>query len=295
MHGENGFDFEFNHIERKTERDLYYGDFKTAIHPINHSKNRYSNVLPFEKTRVVLAASGPDGSDYINASYVSGETPGSERAYICTQGPMKNTCNDFWQMVWEQNTSTIVMLTKEEENKKPKCTRYWPDEGLTALYGKIAVTFVKMDNQHELVVRYFKIEHSVERTARQVVQFQYVSWPDHGLPVSTTVFLELIRMFEKQPKTGPAVIHCSAGIGRSGTFCTVHSTITKYKHDLATKPEDPPAFNIMHTVIFMRAQRPGMVQTKEQYMFCYLSIDEESAFLGKKAGGLGRNSIAYSH
>jgi len=89
IYGENGFDVEFSYIERKTEKDLYFGDYKTAIQPCNHPKNRYSNVLPLEKTRVVLAKDGTDGSDYINASYINGQVPGSEKAYICTQGPTK--------------------------------------------------------------------------------------------------------------------------------------------------------------------------------------------------------------
>jgi len=102
-------------------------------------------------------------------------------------------------------------------------------------------------------------------------------------------------MVDKQKKSGPIIVHCSAGIGRSGTFCTVHSTIAKYRHDLATKPETSPSFDILHTVIYMRQQRPGMVQTKEQYMFCYLSIDEEASQYGRKFPLSGRLSLSYSH
>lgn len=283
IYGENGFDIEFNYIERKTERDNYLADYRTAIQPCNHPKNRYSNVLPLEKTRVILSKDGPDGSDYINASYINGQVPGSEKAYICTQGPTKNTIDDFWRMVWEQNSSVVVMLTKEVENTTPKCSRYWPEEGHTEQYGRIRVTSESMENVGEVVIRTMVLQDTrTDDPSRTITHYQYTSWPDHGLPVSTTAFLELVRMVDKQKKTGPVVVHCSAGIGRSGTFCTVHSAISKYRYDLSMKPDTPPSFDILHTVIHMRQQRPGMVQTKDQYMFCYLSIDEEASQSSKK-------------
>lgn len=281
VYGENGFDIEFNYIERKTEKDFYFGDYKTAAQPCNHPKNRYSNVLPFEKTRVVLSKDSSDGSDYINASYINGQIPGSEKAYICTQGPTKNTIDDFWKMVWEQNSSIVVMLTKEIENTMPKCSRYWPlDDDHSEIHGRLRVTLLNTETVGEMVIRTLMLEDS-RGSNRTITHYQYTSWPDHGLPVSTTAFLELVRMVDRQKKTGPVVVHCSAGIGRSGTFCTVHSIIAKYRYDLATKPDVPPAFDILHTVIYMRQQRPGMVQTKDQYMFCYLSIDEEASQVSK--------------
>jgi len=296
IYGENGFDVEFSYIERKTEKELYFGDYKTAILPCNHTKNRYSNVLPLEKTRVVLSKDGTDGSDYINASYINGQVPGSEKAYICTQGPTKNTIDDFWRMVWEQNSSVVVMLTKEVENTKPKCARYWPEMGQSELHGRFRVTLEHGETVGEMVIRTMLLEDTrKEGTSRTITQYQYTSWPDHGLPVSTTAFLDLVRMVDRQKKTGPVVVHCSAGIGRSGTFCTVHSTILKYRYDLTVKPDAPPVFDILHTVIFMRQQRPGMVQTKEQYMFCYLSIDEEASQVTRKFNPSGRLSLSYSH
>jgi protein tyrosine phosphatase len=294
IYGENGFDVEFNFIERKTEKDLYFGDYKTAIQPCNHPKNRYSNVLPLEKTRVVLSKD-VDGSDYINASFINGQIPGTEKAYICTQGPTKNTIQDFWRMIWEQNSTIIVMLTKEVENTKPKCSRYWPEEGQSEQHGRFRISLENTETVGEVVIRTMLIEDTRDGPNRTVTQYQYTSWPDHGLPVSTTAFLELVRMVDKQKKTGPIVVHCSAGIGRSGTFCTVHSTIEKFKHDLALKPDASPAFDILHTVIYMRQQRPGMVQTKEQYMFCYLSIDEEASQFTRKFNPSGRLSLSYSH
>jgi len=241
-----------------------------------------------------LSKDGTDGSDYINASYINGQIPGSERTYICTQGPTKNTIDDFWKMVWEQTSSVIVMLTKEVENTKPKCSRYWPEEHEAEMYGRLRVTLLHVDLTGEIVIRTMLIE-DMQGSSRIITQFQYISWPDHGLPVSTTAFLDLVRMVDKQKKTGPVIVHCSAGIGRSGTFCTVHSTITKYRYDIATKPDVSPSFDILHTVIYMRQQRPGMVQTKEQYMFCYLSIDEEASQVTRKLNPLGRAALSYSH
>jgi len=280
LYGENGFDLEFTHIEKKTERELYHGDYRSALKHCNRDKNRYSNVLPLERSRVVLETiDGIEGSDYINASFVRGETPGTE-TYICTQGPLQNTVDDFWRMVWEQDCNVIVMLTKEVENLKVKCFRYWPD-GESRLCGRLRVSVLSEESTSELIIRTFTLEDTQTGVGRTVVHYQYVSWPDHGLPVSTSAFLELVRMVDKQKRTGPIIVHCSAGIGRSGTFCTVHNVITKFRLD-AAKSDAPPVFNIMQTVIFMRGQRPGMVQTKEQYMFCCLSIEEETSYLSKR-------------
>jgi len=280
LYGENGFDLEFSHIEKKTERDLYYGDYRSALKACNRDKNRYSNVLPLEKSRVVLNyIDGVEGSDYINASFVRGDTPIGE-TYICTQGPLQNTIDDFWRMVWEQDCNVVVMLTKEVENLKIKCARYWPDKGFRVC-GNFRISLLSEESTPELIIRTFSLEDVQSGVGRTVVHYQYVSWPDHGLPVSTTAFLELVRMVDKQKRTGPIIVHCSAGIGRSGTFCTVHHVITKFRHD-ASKNDATPVFNIMQTVISMRGQRPGMVQTKEQYMFCCLSIEEETSYVSKR-------------
>jgi len=327
--GETGFDMEFNHIEKKTEKDLYFGDYKSALKLCNRTKNRYSNVLPLEKSRVVLKTiDGVEGSDYINASHIRVRDCSTNDTcdwghYICTQGPMQNTFDDFWRMVWEQDSSIIVMLTKEVENLKVKCARYWPESD-PQMYGKLRVTMLSSETVCEMVIRTFLVEETVIGTSRRVVQYQYQSWPDHGLPLNPSGFLELIRMVDRHKRTGfsfsgsgaivggsvggsgsgvgfntgsgPIVVHCSAGIGRSGTFCTVHNSISKYRADLLMNPTAPPVFNVLQTVIYMREQRPGMVQTKEQYMFCCLSIEEETAQISKKLGSNypKRSSLNYS-
>jgi len=227
-----------------------------------------------------LKAVDGEGSDYINASFVKGDLLCGE-TYICTQGPLQNTINDFWRMVWEQDCNVIVMLTKEIENLKVKCARYWPDSNEPRLCGNLRISVLSEESSSELIIRTFTLEDIQTNVGRTVVHYQYVSWPDHGLPVSTSAFLELVGMVDKQKRTGPIIVHCSAGIGRSGTFCTVHHVITKFRQD-ALKADMPPVFNIMQTVIYMRSQRPGMVQTKEQYMFCCLSIEEQTSYLSKR-------------
>jgi len=281
-HGIPGLEVEFTHIDRKTEREYYHGDYRSALKHCNRDKNRYSNVFPLERSRVVLETiDGVEGSDYINASFIRGETPGTE-TYICAQGPLENTVVDFWRMVWEQDCNVIVMLTKDVEGEKIKCFRYWPD-GQSLQYGRLRVSLLSEDPSPELIIRTFTLEDTQTGVGRTVIHYQYVSWPDHAIPVSTTAFLELIRIVDKQKKTGPIIVHCSAGVGRSGTFCVVHNVITKFRLD-AAKSDAPPVFNILQTVVFMRSQRPGMVQTKEQYMFCCLAIEEETSHLSKRGG-----------
>jgi len=276
----NGFDEEFNYIEHKTTQDQYWGDYKSAILPPNKNKNRYTNVLPPESTRVHLQiVNGEEGSDYVNANFIDGLIPGSEKAYIATQGPLTYTFPDFWRMIWELNVAVIVMLTKEVENGRLKCDRYWPESDVPLFAGifKVTQSDTEESSKDELIERKLTIQNIQTGESRPLIQLQYIAWPDHGLPVSTTAFLALIDEAYKFNNTGgPIVVHCSAGIGRSGTFCTVHSTIEKLKLDLKQNPDKDPTLNIVKTVLTARAQRPGMVQTKEQYMFVYLAILEKA-------------------
>eukprot|EP01119_Soliformovum_irregulare_P002553 TRINITY_DN1279_c0_g1_i1.p1 TRINITY_DN1279_c0_g1~~TRINITY_DN1279_c0_g1_i1.p1 ORF type:complete len:516 (-),score=138.94 TRINITY_DN1279_c0_g1_i1:16-1563(-) len=278
----NGFDDEFAYIEHETTQDQYFGDYTSAMDPANKNKNRYSNVLPTERTRVKLTKTQDDESDFINANFINGLIPGSERAYIATQGPLGNTFYDFWRMIWELQVTVIVMLTREIENDRIKCDRYWPDPDCPLTCGnfKVILTDIEETYKDELLTRRFTIQNIDTEEEKHVVQLQYIAWPDHGIPVSTTAFLDLIDEADSyNPFKTPIVVHCSAGIGRSGTFCAVHSTIEKLKmelqqiHDTDTWHE--PMFNIPQTVMYMRSQRPGMVQTKEQYMFVYLTILEK--------------------
>jgi protein tyrosine phosphatase len=283
----NGFDEEFYYIETKTASDQFFGDYKSAIQVPNRNKNRYSNVLPPEKTRVKLSCTDSDDQcgDYINANFISGLVDGSEKAYIATQGPLVSTFGDFWRMVWETNSCVIIMLTREVENGRLKCDRYWPDVDMPLTAGQFKLTLLEMPPEtDELIERRIELFNIEEGTKREISQFQYIAWPDHGLPVSTDAFLTLASKADDANKTkGPLVVHCSAGIGRSGTFCTVHATIERIKEDIAKDSAANPLFNIVETVLFMRSMRPGMVQTKEQYMFCcYAIVEEAERLLGRE-------------
>jgi len=277
----NGFDEEFNFVEYKTAQEQFFGDYKSAMLAVNKNKNRFSNVLPPEATRVkLIPMEGEEGSDYINANYVSGFTPKSERAYIATQGPMTSTFGDFWRMVWEQEVAIVVMLTKEVENGRLKCDKYWPEVDEPLVLGNLEVTISDTEEtlKSELIERKITIHDKKTGKSRPVLQLQYIAWPDHGLPVSTTAFLSLIDEAYKFNNThGPIVVHCSAGIGRSGTFCTVDAIVEKIKLDLKNNPDDEPKVSVVKAVLEARARRPGMVQTKEQYMFVYLAILEKAS------------------
>jgi len=274
---------EFQFIENQTiNASLDPNNFATALLPVNRTKNRYANVLPNEKTRVRLnEIQNEEGSDYINANFISGLVPGSEKRYVATQGPLEGTACDFWRMVWELQAVVIVMLTKEVEIGRVKCDKYWADSE-HFLCNSFHVFLVDTGGT-ELTERKLKVINIDSAESRIVYQFQYTAWPDHGLPESTHAFLDLAHKVEQVNEAGaPIIVHCSAGIGRSGTFCTVHSIIEKLRFDMKNQPEKLPYINVVKTVLHMREQRPGMVQTQEQYVFCYLTLLEEIKRLSNK-------------
>ncbi|GAM20689.1 hypothetical protein SAMD00019534_038640, partial [Acytostelium subglobosum LB1] len=290
----HGVEKEFYFLEKRTEKDLLHGDFRTALKEENKMKNRYINVLPVEPHRVRLSVDSDDeseGSDYINASYINDPlSKNKEKKYICTQGPLENTFNDFWKMVWEVKSNIIVMLTKEEESNIKKCDRYWIDAG-SKDYGNIRVQFDTSIVLHEFIQRYFTLENLKTKEKRRIIHYQYIAWPDHGTPVSIKEFLNLIAAVEKEPKTGPIIVHCSAGIGRSGTFCVIHSVVTNSISG-GGADSNVVTLNIPKIIANFRSQRPGMVQNKEQYRFCYLAIAEGTTSLEQLRKG--RRSLSYS-
>jgi protein tyrosine phosphatase len=430
-----GFDLEFAYITHQSKSLYGYGDFAAANAPTNFAKNRYMDVMPPDRTRVVLhvstaataatagrarmqrassdaaAGNGDDSNDddssngssssssnnnnnddddsssssadgsrsshtdsendaaaagghvlrasrrdidnnssdadepatmngrdaedssgnYINASYIDGEWAGGARAYIAAQGPKEGTIHDFWRMVWQVNSNVIVMLTREYEAGRCKCSHYWPNptasinsggDGDPLLmfpsvdaagsfasaspwrkYGEVEVRCFYEILSNEVVVRRFRLrrrrgadrggavpitvtsepsipllddEDSNAHEYRDVMHFQYVAWPDHGLPLNTRAFLELVRCVESLRGSSAVILHCSAGIGRTGTFFTVHNTVRRYHEQLLADSSHslPPPINIVQTVLAARRQRPGMVQTREQFMFCYIAIEQ---------------------
>ncbi|CAL1529511.1 unnamed protein product [Lymnaea stagnalis] len=225
----------------------------------NKLKNRYGNIIAYDHTRVVLDVEGEDiHDDYINANYIDGYN--KKKVYIAAQGPSKPTLNDIWRMVWKENSKTIIMLTNSTESGKKKCDQYWPDNGCEQ-YGNIVVQLLNIDILPDFTIRTFLISKGGQ--SKYVKQFHYTTWPDHGVPRfghSLLLFRQKIRTYDYLDN-GTVVIHCSAGVGRTGTYIAVDTQLEKAKSEGIID-----VYNFVH---LMRTQRVNMVQTLEQYVFVY--------------------------
>ncbi|XP_016882564.1 receptor-type tyrosine-protein phosphatase S isoform X15 [Homo sapiens] len=233
---------------------------------VNKPKNRYANVIAYDHSRVILQPiEGIMGSDYINANYVDGYR--CQNAYIATQGPLPETFGDFWRMVWEQRSATIVMMTRLEEKSRIKCDQYWPNRG-TETYGFIQVTLLDTIELATFCVRTFSLHKNGSSEKREVRQFQFTAWPDHGVPEYPTPFLAFLRRVKtcNPPDAGPIVVHCSAGVGRTGCFIVIDAMLERIK------PEK--TVDVYGHVTLMRSQRNYMVQTEDQYSFIHEALLE---------------------
>uniref|UniRef100_UPI0009B2EBE2 receptor-type tyrosine-protein phosphatase mu-like n=1 Tax=Monopterus albus TaxID=43700 RepID=UPI0009B2EBE2 len=231
----------------------------------NRMKNRYGNIIAYDHSRVRLQPQdGDSGSDYINANYVDGYHRPSH--YIATQGPMQETMYDFWLMVWQENTAAIVMVTNLVEVGRVKCCKYWPDD--TEIYGDMKVTLIETQLLSEYVIRTFAVEKRGVAEIREIRQFHFTGWPDHGVPLHATGLLGFIRCVKAKtpPTAGPTVVHCSAGAGRTGCFIVIDIML-----DMA---EREGVVDIYNCVRELRARRVNMVQTEEQYVFIHDAILE---------------------
>ncbi|XP_077778134.1 receptor-type tyrosine-protein phosphatase S isoform X2 [Podarcis muralis] len=236
---------------------------------VNKPKNRYANVIAYDHSRVILLPiEGIVGSDYINANYIDGYR--KQNAYIATQGPLPETFGDFWRMVWEQRSATVVMMTKLEEKSRIKCDQYWPGRG-TETYGMIQVTLLDTIELATFCVRTFSLHKNGSSEKREVRQFQFTAWPDHGVPEYPTPFLAFLRRVKtcNPPDAGPIVVHCSAGVGRTGCFIVIDAMLERIKHEKTV--------DIYGHVTLMRSQRNYMVQTEDQYSFIHDSLLEAVA------------------
>jgi len=190
--------------------------------PGTKAKNRYVNVLPNEETRVRLAQIGDDAtSTFINANYVRG-FKGFPKRYIATQGPLPDTMNDFWRMIWEESIVCIVMTTGLIEGKRRKCDRYWPEHPQTqGQYGNVTVNVLDEVDSGPWVLSTFRVDNGSE--TRTVKHFWYTGWPDHGVPETARDVIEFLRAVKEETGTSkaPILVHCSAGIGRTGTFMAI--------------------------------------------------------------------------
>ncbi|XP_069911504.1 tyrosine-protein phosphatase non-receptor type 3 isoform X2 [Oryctolagus cuniculus] len=226
--------------------------------PPNVDKNRYKDVLPYDATRVLLQGS----EDYINASYVNMEIPSAHlvNKYIATQGPLPHTCAHFWQVVWDQKLSLIVMLTTLTERGRTKCHQYWPDPPDVADHGVFHIQCQSEDCTIAYVSREMLVTNTETGEEHTVTHLQYVAWPDHGVPDDSSDFLEFVNYVRSLRVDGePILVHCSAGIGRTGVLVTMETAMCLIERNLPVYPLD--------IVRKMRDQRAMMVQTSSQYKF----------------------------
>ncbi|XP_063064884.1 receptor-type tyrosine-protein phosphatase V-like isoform X2 [Engraulis encrasicolus] len=254
-------------------------EFPTRVGELeaNQCKNRYQHVLPYDHCRVKLSLLHSQlHSDYINANYVPGGS--SERDFICTQGPLQSTIADFWRMVWEQNVHIIVMLTSLKENGKVLCDQYWPPERGTGCYGDIQVTTVSRKRGLDSYITSIHLRQNGHPMERRITHYLYSSWPDNSVPrdlASLCAFTETVRLhLDNMPHTGPAIVHCSAGVGRSGTFVAVLWLL-----QLCVRGVSP---DVKGAVMDLRRHRVFMVFTVEQYICVHKCLMRWLLAEGKK-------------
>uniref|UniRef100_A0A674CNT2 protein-tyrosine-phosphatase n=1 Tax=Salmo trutta TaxID=8032 RepID=A0A674CNT2_SALTR len=240
----------------------------TALLPENRGKNRYNNILPYDSTRVKLSYVDDDPcSDYINASYIPGNN--FRREYIATQGPLPGTKDDFWKMVWEQNVHNVVMVTQCVEKGRVKCDHYWPFDQDPLYYGDLIVQMLSESVLPEWTIREFKICSEDQLNYSRVVrQFHYTVWPDHGVPETTQSLIQFVRTvrdyINRTSGSGATVAHCSAGVGRTGTFISLDRVLQQ----LDTKD----TVDIYGAVFDLRLHRSHMVQTECQYAYLHQCV-----------------------
>ncbi|XP_051854607.1 receptor-type tyrosine-protein phosphatase V-like [Antechinus flavipes] len=235
-----------------------------AEHPANAIKNRYPHVLPYDHSRVRLTPLDDEPhSDYINANFIPGYSRSQE--FIATQGPMKKTLKDFWRLVWEQQVHTIVMLTVGMENGRVLCEHYWPLDSTPVTYGEITIRLLVEDKEEDWTKREFQVLHGPQNQERWVQQLQFTAWPDHGVPEapsSLVAFAELVQeRVQAAPSISPTLVHCSAGVGRTGTFVALVRLLQELQEEQVV--------DVFYTVYALRLYRPLMIQTPIQYIFLH--------------------------
>lgn len=247
--------------------------YKVAKYPENRNRNRYRDVSPFDHSRVKLESTE---NDYINASLVAMEE--AQRSYILTQGPLRNTCGHFWLMIWEQKTKAIVMLNRVIEKGSEKCAQYWPtaeEREMTFRDTCLQVMLLSEDTKSYYTTRVLELQNISTGEKREIYHFHYTTWPDFGVPESPASFLNFLFKVRESGALGvdhgPAVVHCSAGIGRSGTFSLVDTCVV-----LMEKRKDPSSVDIKSILLDMRKCRMGLIQTPDQLRFSFMAVLEGS-------------------
>lgn len=288
--GKDGFADEFERLQH--QEPSQFVSRREGKKTENVDKNRYKNIIPYDHTRIVLQNDGTtEESDYINANHIEilqNEYPeflGLNRRYISTQGCLPNTINDFWTMVWQQNSRIIVMTTKEVERGRIKCCQYWPSKDEELKYGRkeeLLVKNIEEDEHPEYMMRVMEVKNISKGSSdgklerRLIWHFQFLAWPDHGCPSDPRTvlnFLEKVNECEEENcpngSAGPIIVHCSAGIGRTGTFIVIDILLNQIKRIGIHCQLDIP-----RTVQMVREQRSGMVQTEQQYRFLYQAVSQ---------------------
>eukprot|EP00160_Parvularia_atlantis_P020196 Unigene8254_Nuclearia_a/m.25347 Unigene8254_Nuclearia_a/g.25347 ORF Unigene8254_Nuclearia_a/g.25347 Unigene8254_Nuclearia_a/m.25347 type:complete len:310 (-) Unigene8254_Nuclearia_a:101-1030(-) len=250
---------------------------RVATADVNKPRNRYLNVLAYDHTRVKLADVEAGESDYVNANFM--QAPECKARYIAAQAPLRDTFAHFWQMVWEADVRVVAMLTPDIEQEQLKSDRYWPQLGMTQRYGRVSVTVESESKTSSYVSRALALRwlgtgpssgtrESDNAPMHSVTHLHYLRWPDQGVPSPADSFTAFRQLFREAQGAFdvPAVVHCSAGCGRTGSFCVIDSAIDMVEHGY-TKA------NVIHRVVDgFRGQRVGMVQTFPQYVFCHVAV-----------------------
>ncbi|XP_048214212.1 receptor-type tyrosine-protein phosphatase C [Perognathus longimembris pacificus] len=246
---------------------------KDARRPFNLNKNRYVDILPYDYNRVELSEiNGDAGSNYINASYIDGFK--EPRKYIAAQGPRDETVEDFWRMIWEQKATVIVMVTRCEEGNRNKCAEYWPsmEEG-TRSFGDVIVKINEHKRCPDYIIQKLSITSKKEKASgREVTHIQFTSWPDHGVPDDPHLLLRLRRRVNAFSNffSGPIVVHCSAGVGRTGTYIGIDAMLEGL--------EAEGKVDVYGYVVKLRRQRCLMVQVEAQYILIHQALVEYNQF-----------------
>ncbi|XP_014401998.1 PREDICTED: receptor-type tyrosine-protein phosphatase alpha isoform X2 [Myotis brandtii] len=260
----NGLEEEFKKL---TSIKIQNDKMRTGNLPANMKKNRVLQIIPYEFNRVIIPVKrGEENTDYVNASFIDGYR--QKDSYIASQGPLLHTIEDFWRMIWEWKSCSIVMLTELEERGQEKCAQYWPSDGLVS-YGDITVELKKEEECESYTVRDLLVTNTRENKSRQIRQFHFHGWPEVGIPSDGKGMINIIAAVQKQQQQSgnhPITVHCSAGAGRTGTFCALSTVLERVKAE--------GILDVFQTVKSLRLQRPHMVQTLEQYEFCYKVVQE---------------------
>ncbi|XP_036834666.1 receptor-type tyrosine-protein phosphatase C isoform X4 [Oncorhynchus mykiss] len=260
---------EFQSIPRIFSRNTV----REAKKSCNQPKNRYVDILPYDYNRVQLTSgNGETGCDYINASFIDGFK--ESKKYIAAQGPKEETVGDFWRMVWEQQSSIIVMVTRCEESNRNKCAQYWPSpEREVEIFEGFVVKLNREEHCPDYIIRHLSLTNKREKSAeREVTHIQFTSWPDHGVPGEPHLLLKLRRRVNafKNLFSGPIVIHCSAGVGRTGTYMGIDAMMEGL--------EAEGRVDIYGYVVKLRRQRCLMVQVEAQYILIHQALIEHNQF-----------------